>query len=115
MEINLTDLLTVALPIGATSTTLAAMHWFPWHGGTRPLARTTAYMMGTAVVVGAPVATMVLTAALGVQYSSLFWAGLLVANTAVAGATVNLAYWIDQRRAISHADVTEVRDAETWG
>ncbi|WP_287960744.1 hypothetical protein [Caldilinea sp.] len=33
-----------------------------------------------------------------------FWVGLLLANTAVSGATVAIAYWIDGRRALSRED-----------
>jgi MFS family permease len=108
------DLLIATLPVAKTSAVLAVMHWFPWH---ETLRRTTAYALGTAAVVGIPAATMVIASALGLQYSQPFWAGLLVVNALVAGATVNLAYWIDGKRAVGHEDVKralEVQDAETW-
>lgn len=93
-----------AAPPAASSLALAALHWFPWHGGARPLARVDAYAVGTLVVVGVPVATMLLTAALGIVYGQLFWAALLAANVAVSGATVRLAYWIDSRKALTLED-----------
>lgn len=107
-QLELADMVVFAAPLGASSLALAAAHWFPWHGRARPLARVDAYAVGTAVVVGVPVAAMLLTAALGRLYGQLFWAALLAANVAVSGAVVHLAYWIDSRNALTledaHAD-----------
>lgn len=104
-QIELVDILTFSTPILVSSLSLAAAHWFPWHNGARPLRRQSAYTVGTAVVVGVPVATMLLSVALGAHYPTLFWAALLAVNTVMAGATVNVAYWIDSRRAIGHGEV----------
>ena len=98
------DVLMFALPLAFSATALAAMHWFPWHSGTRPLGRVAAYTAGATVVVGVPVLTMLLAAVLGIHRLEWFWATLLVANTAVSGVTVNLAYWIDSRRALTLED-----------
>ena len=104
MEMQLHDAVVFAAPLAASAVTLTALHWFPWHGGLAPLRRTTAYVLGTLVTVGIPVATMLLTAALGLVYGQAFWAALLVANTAVSGATVHVAYWIDGHRALTLED-----------
>lgn len=98
------DVLIFVLPLVFSAITLAAMHWFPWHSGTRPLGRVAAYTAGTTVVVGVPVLTMLLAAVLGIHRLEWFWAALLVANTAVSGGTVSLAYWIDSRRALTLED-----------
>jgi hypothetical protein len=109
--LELTDILVFVTPPVMSSLALAAAHWFPYHGGTKVIQRPTAYAVGTAIVVGVPVVTMLLCEALGQQYSQLFWAALLVVNTAVSGATVNLAYWIDSRLAVSLDDVAEAGHA----
>jgi hypothetical protein len=106
--LDVSDLVVFAAPQVVSATTLSAMHWFPWHGGQRKPGRVAAYAMGTAVTMGVPVATMLLTVATGNQYGTLFWAALIVANTLVSGATVAVAYWIDSRRPVGEA---EVRDA----
>jgi hypothetical protein len=111
VELELADMLAFATPVALTSLSLATAHWFPWHGGTKIIRRPTAYAIGTAIVVGVPVVTMLLCEALGRQYSQLFWAALLTANVAVGGATVNLAYWIDSRLAVSLDDVAEAGHA----
>jgi hypothetical protein len=98
------DVLLFVLPLLISALSLAAMHWFPWHGGARPLGRIAAYSAGTTVVVGVPVLTMLLAATLGMHRLEWFWATLLVANTAVSGGTVSLAYWIDSRRALTLED-----------
>ena len=98
------DALLFGLPLLFSSITLAALHWFPWHNGARPLGRVAAYAAGTAVVVGVPVLTMLTAATLGYHRLEWFWAVLLVANTLVSGGTVRLAYWIDSRRAVTLED-----------
>ncbi len=98
------DILLFVLPLLFSAITLAALHWFPWYSGTRPLSRVAAYTAGTSVVVGVPVVTMLLAASLGIHRLEWFWAALLVANTAVSGGTVSLAYWIDSRRALTLED-----------
>ncbi len=99
--LELRSALLFGVSIALSVTTLAAMHWYPWNRGTAPLARTTAYAMGTSIVVGFPVIAILIASALGLQYSQLVWAALLVANTAVSGATVKTAYWIDSAKAIT--------------
>ena len=81
---------------------LGLLHWFPWP--TR-LKRVEAYTLGTSVLLGAPVAAMVITHAAGLVYGQLFWAALLVANAAVGGATVLVAYEIDKHRPVNLEDV----------
>lgn len=103
-QLELADLVVFCAPLAASAITLSALHWFPWHGGARVLSRTTAYAVGTLVVVGVPVAAMLLTYALGLFYGQLFWATLLAANVLVSGATVHLAYWVDSRRALTLED-----------
>ncbi len=107
-QLELADIVVFCAPLVASAVTLSAMHWFPWHGGAKPLSRTSAYAMGTLITTGVPVTAMLLTAALGLFYGQLFWASLLAANVLVSGATVHLAYWIDSRRALTledaHAD-----------
>ena len=98
------DVLLFVLPILFSVVSLAALHWFPWHSGARPLGRVAAYAVGTAVVVGVPVLTMLVVAALGIHRLEWFWATLLVANAAFGGGTVCLAYWIDSRRALTLED-----------
>ena len=98
------DLLLFGLPLLFSAVSLFALHWFPWHGGARPLSRTDAYTIGTLIVVGLPVLTMLLGALLGQLRGQVFWAVLLLANMAVSGATVHLAYWIDSRRALTLED-----------
>jgi hypothetical protein len=116
MEVRLMDVVLVSATLSATSSVLAVMHWFPWHGGARALRRTTAYAMGTSVVVGVPALAMVLVAAMGFAYREVFWAALLVVNALVAGVTVNVAYWIDGKRAVGHREVAQEvrRHAEGW-
>lgn len=89
-----------ATPVALSITTLSAAHWFPWHWGAKPLDRLTAYTVGTSVVVGYPVLAMLLAVATGQHIGTLFWALLLIANTVASGATVQVAYWIDSRKAV---------------
>lgn len=103
-ELQLADIVTFAAPPVVSALSLGLAHWFPWHNGARILDRRTAYAIGTSVVVGVPVTTMLLAAALGLHYDQLWWAALLLVNTAVSGATVNLAYWIDSRRAVTREE-----------
>jgi protein-S-isoprenylcysteine O-methyltransferase Ste14 len=42
------DVLLFVLPILFSVVSLAALHWFPWHSGARPLGRVAAYAAGTA-------------------------------------------------------------------
>lgn len=98
------DALLVGIPLLFSATILAAMHWFPWHSGTRPLGRVAAYTAGTLVVVGVPVLTMLIAALFGLHRTEWFWAAFLIANTLVSGGTVSLAYWIDSRRAVTLED-----------
>lgn len=98
------DVLLFVLPILFSVVSLAALHWFPWYSGARPLGRVAAYAAGTAVVVGVPVLTMIVVAALGIHRLEWFWATLLVVNTAFSGGTVSLAHWIDSRRALTLED-----------
>lgn len=102
------ELVLFVTPIALSCSTLAATHWFPWHNGTQPLQRTTAYAVGTSVVVGFPVLAMLISAAWQLDIGALFWALLLMANVAASGTTVLAAYWIDGRRALSG---NEVHDA----
>lgn len=99
--LQLADILLFAAPLAASSVTLAALHWVPWNGGTKPLERTTAYTVGTLVTVGVPATTMIMAALLGLAHGELFWAALLLVNALVSGATVKGCYWLDGTRAIS--------------
>lgn len=95
----------VAIVIGVlllSAVMLGLLHWFPW---SQRLKRVEAYTVGVGVLLGIPVATMVLTHAAGLDYGQLFWAGLLAGNAAVSGATVRLAYAIDKRGPINLEDV----------
>lgn len=103
-ELDLRDVLLFCAPIGASSLSLALMHWLPWKDGVESLERTTAYALGTIVTVGVPAATMLLAYALGLHKSELFWASLLVVNALVSGGTVKTAYWIDGKRPITLED-----------
>ena len=94
--------LVVFLVLALTALTLANLHWFPWP--TR-LKRVEAYALGVAVLLGVPIGAMVITHAAGLVYGQLFWAGLLVANAAVGGGTVIVAYAIDKRRPVNLEDV----------
>lgn len=110
-QLELADIVVFCTPGVLSSLTLAALHWFPWHGrGYASLSRIAAYTMGTLVVVGVPVATMLLTATLGIVYGQVFWAAVLVANMLVSGATVHLAYWIDSRRALTLEDAHHAQE-----
>ncbi len=102
--LELTSALLFGVPIILSATTLAALHWYPWNRGTEPLNRTTAYALGTAVVVGYPVVSMVVAASLGLPHGELFWAALLIVNALASGATVNTAYWIDGNKAMTLDD-----------
>lgn len=108
LEMQLHHAVTLTAAPLISATTLAAMHWFPH----RPRGHVARYALGTSVVVGVPVAAMLVTAALGLAYPSLFWAALLVVNTAIGGATVAGAYWLDSRRAVGHEEVRDV--ASEW-
>ncbi len=110
-QLELADLVVFGVPSVMSAITLAALHWFPWHGsGALALKRTDAYAMGTLVVVGVPVAAMLLTASLGIVYGQVFWAAVLMANVLVSGATVHLAYWIDSRRALTLEDAHHAQE-----
>lgn len=98
------DVLLFVVPLLISASALAALHWFPWHNGTRPLGRLAAYTVGTSVVVGVPVTTMLVAAGLGEHRLEWFWAALLLANSAVSGATVGIAHWIDARSALTLED-----------
>jgi hypothetical protein len=98
---QLRDILLFGVPVTLSVTTLTAMHWYPWHNGTKQLDRITAYTLGTAVVVGFPVVAMLVAAAMHMPQNELFWAALLISNTAASGATVKAAYWVDGNKAVS--------------
>ncbi len=103
MDANLqVRIIVVGCVLAFSALALSLLHWFPWPK--RP-ACGEAYALGTAVLVGAPVATMVLTHAAGQALGQLFWAGLLVANAVIGGATLLLAYGIDKRRPVNLEDV----------
>ena len=108
--VRLADLLLFAAPLLVSALTLALMHWFPWKDGMDVLSRVEAYAAGTLVTVGVPVVAMLIATALSLHQGELFWAALLVANTAVSGATVKLAYWYDTKRAIERGDVCNARN-----
>lgn len=104
-ELQISDIVTFVAPLAASAVSLAAAHWFPWHDRARALSRLAAYGIGTAVTVGIPAATMVLTHALGLAYGPLFWAALLLCNAAVSGVTVAAAYYVDSRQPVSLEDM----------
>lgn len=101
------SLMLLGIPIAMSTISLAMLHWYPWNKGTRPLPRIRAYTVGTAVVVGFPVAAMLAAVALHAPQGELFWAALLLLNTLASGATVNIAYWIDGNRAISTEEASD--------
>lgn len=90
-----------AVVLALTALTLGNLHWYPWP---QRLKRVEAYTVGVAVLLGYPIAAMVLTHVAGLAYGQLFWAGLLLANALAGGATVRLAYAIDKRRPINLED-----------
>lgn len=92
------DLLIFGMTGVVSGLALLAAHYFPWNRNRAELERTTAYAIGTSVVVGVPVIAMLLTVLMGDSRGELFWALLLVANTAVCGTTVKLAYWVDEHQ-----------------
>lgn len=97
--LQLRDVLLFGVPLALSASSLAAMHWYPWRGeGNLRLTRVEAYSMGTLVVVGLPVAAMGLSIAMQIVVSLWFWMALLVANMLVGGATVSVAYWVDEKR-----------------
>lgn len=110
--IHLHDILLFAFPLCTSALLLAALHWLPWNGGAKELDRITAYTVGTSVVVGVPVLTMVLAAALQLNRNELFWAAMLLTNMLVSGGTVKLCYWIDSTRTVT---LDEVSHATTSG
>lgn len=55
---------------------------------------------------------MLLSAALGLSYSSLFWAALLIANAVASGVAVGFAYWVDSRLPVSLEDVSNAAQRE---
>lgn len=112
MNIQLSDALLFLLPPAVSGVLLLALHWFPWHNGVRDLDRMTAYAVGTVVTVGVPVTAMLVAAAQSLVYGPLFWAMLLLVNTAACGLAVSFAYWVDGQRALSLDDVAEARHAE---
>lgn len=107
MEIE--QALLVGIPLVVSSLSLTAMHFFPWNRGAHPLKATSAYALGTLVTVGVPASTMALAAALNAPQDETFWVALLVANTAVSGATVHLCYWVDEGRAVGRDEVGHAR------
>lgn len=107
MNIDLRDALLFVTPLAVSALSLTAMHFFPWHRGAKPLARTTAYALGTLATVGIPALTMLLAAVLSMPQGELFWAALLLCNALVSGGAVNFCYWIDASRAISLDEVYE--------
>lgn len=100
----LQTILTFTLTITLTILFLLTTHWFPWNRGARPLSRLTAYAIGTLGIVGIPVAAMLLTDGLGIHITTRAWAGLLMLNTLAAGASVHIAYYIDNSRALNLDD-----------
>lgn len=100
-SIHLADMLLFAAPLAFSAASLTALHFLPWHGGAKPLARTTAYAIGTVVTVGVPALTMILAAMLDLHHGELFWAALMLVNALTSGAAVNVCYWIDASRAIT--------------
>lgn len=104
--LQLRDVLLFGVPLVLSSTLLGLLHWFPWNGGSVELTRMQAYTTGTLVVVGVPVAAMLVASAVEMEAGQLFWAALLVANTVVSGATVKVAYWIDSGKAIGQEEMS---------
>lgn len=102
---GLEDALLFGVPLVLSASTLSAMHWYPWNRGVHELDRVSAYVMGTAVVVGYPVIAMFVARGLHMPKDELWWALLLLANTIVSGATVKAAYWIDSARAVGESEV----------
>jgi hypothetical protein len=105
--LKIPDLLVFVTPLFFSSALLAALHWFPWNGGEQQLSRLEAYMVGTSVVVGVPVLTMLLVTTLDRSYPEPFWASLLLANSAVSGVTIGGAYWYDSKRPIEQKNVDD--------
>jgi hypothetical protein len=100
-SIDLRDAFLFGVPVALSASTLAWLHFYPWNKGTKPLDRLAAYTVGTAVVVGFPVAAMFAARALHLPQDELFWALLLITNTVASGATVRGAYWVDGQRAVT--------------
>lgn len=96
-------------PLVASATLLAALHWFPWNRGARPLTRIAAYTVGTLVIVGVPVLAMLLAVGLQRPQGELFWVALLVANTGISGLTVKICYYVDAGRALTLEDAAHER------
>jgi hypothetical protein len=95
------DVLLFGVPITLSASTLFWMHFFPWNKGTRPLGYIARYSMGTTCVVGFPVIAMLVADAMQMPHDERWWASHLIANVAVSGLTVMLAYWIDSNRAVT--------------
>ena len=108
--VALSDILLFGVPVALSMSTLAALHFYPWNKGTRPLKRTTAYTIGTAVVVGLPVAAMFAAMGLDKPQNEAFWALLLIVNTVASGATVHACYWVDDNRAVTPQEAQDDAD-----
>lgn len=108
--LDVSQTLLLGVPVALSVSTLSALHWYPWNKGTKPLGRVAAYTVGTAVVVGYPIAAMLAAIVLGLPQNELFWAGLLATNTFASGAAVNIAYWIDGNRAVGINEVNSTDD-----
>lgn len=109
---TLPNVLLFVTPLLFSAVAMAALHWFPWHRGAAELSRLGAYTAGTMVVVGVPAAAMIVAHFAGLDVPAVTWAGLLLANAAVSGITVQLAYWYDNRLAITSDDVHHARRRE---
>lgn len=108
--LDVSQVLLLGVPVALSVTTLTALHWYPWNKGTKPLGRVASYTLGTAVVVGYPIAAMIAAIILAMPQGESFWVALLSLNTLASGAAVNIAYWIDGNRAVGIEEVSSTDD-----
>lgn len=103
-QLQLGDLLLFGVPLAFSSAVLAALHWYPWNRGTKPLTRRQAYTIGTLVLMGSPISAMLVSLGLEMRHDEVFWIAHLLATMFVCGSTVNFTYWLDGIRAVSLED-----------
>jgi predicted permease len=99
------DILLFVVPIVLAAALLWGMHFYPWNRRAKPLEPISAYTMGTAVVVGMPIAAMLTAVALDMRKDELFWALHLAVSTCTCGITVKVAYLVDDSDPISLDEV----------
>jgi hypothetical protein len=89
------EVVAFVVPPLITGLSLAVLHFSPWYKGRKCLPSVTAYIVGAAVFVGVPLTVMLISLLQEKHVPTLYWFGLIVANTVAGGISVALCVHCD--------------------